>query len=92
MQADSLPAEPQGKPKDTEVGSLSLLQQIFSTQESNQGLLSCRRILYQLSHQGSLQRREVSAKFYRYASRSNQLGQESTNVLYEGPHSKYLQL
>ena len=30
LQADSLPAEPQGKPKNTGVGSLSLLQQIFS--------------------------------------------------------------
>ena len=34
-QADSLPAEPQGKPKNTGVGSLSLLQGIFPTQESN---------------------------------------------------------
>ena len=50
----SLPAEPQGKPKNTGVGSLSLLQQIFPTQELNRGLLHCRRILYQLSHQGSL--------------------------------------
>ena len=33
--ADSLLAEPQGKPKNTRVGSLSLLQQIFPTQESN---------------------------------------------------------
>jgi len=39
LQADSLPAEPQGKPKNTGVGSLSLLQGIFLTQESNQGLL-----------------------------------------------------
>ena len=46
---DSLPAEPQGKPKNTGVGSLFLLQGIFPTQESNQGLLHCRRILYQLS-------------------------------------------
>ena len=53
LQADSLPAEPQGKPKNTRVGSLSLLQQIFSTQESNHGLLQCRWILYQLSYQGS---------------------------------------
>ena len=37
LQADSLPAVPQGKPKNTGVGSLSLLQQIFLTQESNQG-------------------------------------------------------
>ena len=53
LQADSLPAEPQGKPKNTGVGSLSLLQQIFLTQESNQRLLHCRQILYQLSYQGS---------------------------------------
>ena len=46
--ADSLPAEPRGKPKNTGVGSLSLLQGIFPTQESNQGLLHCRWILYQL--------------------------------------------
>ena len=50
---DSLPAEPQGKPKNTGVGSLSLLQRIFPTQESNRGLLHCRPILYQLSNQGS---------------------------------------
>ena len=36
LQADSLPAEPPGKPKNTGVGSLSLLQGIFLTQESNQ--------------------------------------------------------
>ena len=48
-----LPAEPQGKPKNTGVGSLSLLQKIFPTQESNWGLLYCRHILYQLSYQGS---------------------------------------
>ena len=53
LQVDSLPAEPQGKPKNTGVGSLSLLQGIFLTQESNQGLLHCRQILYQLSCQGS---------------------------------------
>ena len=51
--ADSLPAEPQGKPKHSGVGSRSLLQRIFLTQESNQGLLHCRQILYQLSYQGS---------------------------------------
>ena len=31
--------------------SLCLLQQIFLTQESNQGLLHCRQILYQRSYQ-----------------------------------------
>ena len=50
LQADSLPAELQGKPKNTGVGSLSLLQWIFPTQESNRGLLHCRQILYQLSY------------------------------------------
>ena len=54
LQVDSLPAEPQGKPKNTGVGSLYFLQQIFLTQESNWGFLHCRWILYQLSDQGSL--------------------------------------
>ena len=53
LQADSLPAEPQGKPKNAGEGSLSLLQRIFPTQESNRGLLHCRQILYQLSYQGN---------------------------------------
>ena len=56
MQADSLPAEPQGKPKNTGVRSLSLLQWIFPIQEWNSSLLRWRRILYQLSYQGSPQR------------------------------------
>ena len=38
---------------NTGVLSLSLLQGIFPNQGSNPGLLHCRRILYQLSHQGS---------------------------------------
>ena len=54
LQAHSLPIEPQGKPKNTGVGSLSLLQRIFLTQESNWGLLHCRQILYQLGYQGSM--------------------------------------
>ena len=48
-----LPGGSPGKPKNTGVGSLSLLQWIFPIQESNQGLLHCRWILYQLSYQGS---------------------------------------
>ena len=35
--------------QNTGVVSLSLLQGIFPTQESNRGLLPCRRILYQLT-------------------------------------------
>src|SRR5574337_949469 len=53
LQADSLPTEPQDKPKNTGVGSLSLLQRIFPAQGSNWGLLHCRWILYQLSYQGT---------------------------------------
>ena len=53
LQVDSLPAEPPGKPKNTGMGSLSLLQGVFLTQELKQGLLHCRQILYQLSYQGS---------------------------------------
>ena len=53
LQADSLPAKPQGKPKNTGVSSLSLLQRIIPTQELNQGLLHCRQIIYPLSYEGS---------------------------------------
>ena len=53
LQADSLLSEPPGKAKKAGVGSLSLLQGIFPTQELNQDLLHCRWILYQLSYQGS---------------------------------------
>ena len=44
LQADSLSAEPSGKPKNNGVGNLSLLQQIFLTWELNWGLLHCREI------------------------------------------------
>ena len=53
MQADSLPSEPPGKPMNTGLGSLCLLQGIFLTQESNQGLLHYRQILYHFRHQFS---------------------------------------
>ena len=44
--------------QNTGVGSFSLLQGIFPTQESNPGLPHCRRIFYQLSHKGSPDERE----------------------------------
>ena len=50
LQADSFPAEPQGKPKNTGVGSLSFFQHIVQIQESNRSLLHWRQILYQLSY------------------------------------------
>ena len=53
LQADSLLSEPLRKPKNSGVGSLSLLQGIFLTQESNPRFLHCRQILYHPSHQRS---------------------------------------
>ena len=53
LEVNSLRAEPPGKPKNPGVGTLSLLQQIFLTQELNQALLHCRCILYQLRYQGN---------------------------------------
>ena len=60
LQADSLPVEPQGKPSNTGVGSLSLLQQIFPTQESNQDLLHCRQVCYQLSYEIKRQQTQIA--------------------------------
>ena len=40
------------------VGSFSLLQGIFPTQESNRSLLHCRQILYQLSYQGTWKKKK----------------------------------
>ena len=65
LQVDSLPAEPQGKSKNTGVGSLSLLQWIFQTQEWNPALLHCRQILYQLSYQG------LRNSYYEYSQKTN---------------------
>ena len=39
--------------KDIGLGCHALLQGIFPARGSNSGLLHCRQILYQLSHQGS---------------------------------------
>ena len=66
LQADSLTPEPPGKPKNTGVGSLSLLQQIFMTQELNQGLLHCRWLLYHLSHQESPENQRLKLYQMRY--------------------------
>ena len=52
LQADSLLSELPGKPKNTGIGSLSLLQGIFLTQGWNRGPLHCRWILYQLNYLG----------------------------------------
>ena len=61
---------PQNSPgQDTGVGSLSLLQQIFQTQESNQDLPHCRQIHYQISHKGSP--RILEWVSYPFSSRSS---------------------
>ena len=46
--------------QNTRVGSCSLLQGMFPTQESNPGLPYCKWILYQLSHLGSPKKQEKS--------------------------------
>ena len=46
---DSLPVDPAGKPKNTGVGRIFLLQGIFPMQQSNRSLLHHRQILYQLN-------------------------------------------
>ena len=68
--AESLPSEPLEKPMNTGVGSLSLLQSIFPTQESTWGLLHCGQILYHLSHQGS--QRILERVVYPFCSGSSQ--------------------
>ena len=62
LQAYSLLSEPPEKPKNTGVDRLPLLQGNFLTVELNWGLRHCRRILYQLSHQGSPVIMEVEIK------------------------------
>ena len=95
LQADSLPAELREKPKNTGVGSLSLLQQLFPIQELNRGLLHCRRILYQLSYQGSPSipiyktRQKENRKilsFYQYYSRQAVFGTFSISISHALTH------
>ena len=55
--------------QNTRVGSLSLLQGIFPSQELNPGLPHCGQILYQLSHKGHLKIQEwVAYPFSRGSS------------------------
>ena len=49
--------------QNTGMASHSLLQKIFPTQGSNPGLPHCRRILYQLSHQGSPKLFKITVKY-----------------------------
>ena len=65
--------------QDTRVGSLSLLQQIFLTQELNRDLLHYRQILYQLSYQGSQTIYSQNTVFY--ISPSNTLARQHNSVV-----------
>ena len=56
--------------QNTGMGNISFLQAIFPTQGSNQGLLYCRRLLYQLSHRGRL--RILGWVAYTFSSGSSQ--------------------
>ena len=62
------------------VGSYSLLQGIFLTQESNLGLLYCRQSIYHLSHQESLvyiyQYIEINRKILKTLWEMLKVGQE----------------
>jgi len=61
--------------QNTGVGSLSVLQGIFPTQELNSDLSHCRWILYQLSHKRSPRILEwVAYPFFRRSSRWEELG------------------
>ena len=66
--------------QNTGVGSLSLLQGIFTIQESNPGLPHCKRILDQLSHKGSPQKLEWVA--YPFSSRSSQPRNQTGGLLH----------
>ena len=71
--------------QNTAVGSLSLLQWIFPSQESNWGLLHCRQILYQLSYQDTLKYSIV--KMERVKKKILKAAREKQRVGYKGtPH------
>ena len=73
--------------KNTGVGCHALLQGIFPTQGSNQGLLHCRWILYQLSCQRSPQGIKQSAKSG-YQRPRGRCGEQSGVMLVENQPGK----
>ena len=77
-----LPAEPQGKPKNTGVHTLSLLQWIFPTQDWTRVSCICRWILYQLSYQGMMVRLSLILIIYsltRVKHSRKKISKKSTN-------------
>ena len=76
--------------QNTGMGSLSLLQWMFPTQGSNPGLLHCRRILYQLSHQGRpLQRRGWCYLLAIHGKARMSLGNISEEASLKSLHNKW---
>ena len=59
---NSLPTEPQGKPKKTGMGNLVLLQRIFPTQELNLSLLHHSSLPTGLSQDGFLNIQQISSE------------------------------
>ena len=86
--------------KNTGVGSLSLLEGIFPTQGSEQGIPHCRWILYQLSHLGSP--RILKWVAYLFSSRFSQprnrtrvsciAGGILYQLSYQGSHNEHILL
>ena len=69
LQADS---EAPGKPRSTGVEAYPFFRRIVLTQAASWGLLHCRRILYQLSYQGSPSRHvnlDIMSKNYKATER-----------------------
>ena len=93
---------PRGSPgQNPGVGSLSLLQGVFPTQESNPGLPHCRQILYQLSYQGSPRTLEWVAYTFSSGSSPPRNGTKGLlhcrQILYQlrhqrSPHSLFISL
>ena len=75
LQAGSLPAEPQGKPKSTRVGSLTLLQRIFLTR--NQMGVSC--ITGRFFTNWAI--RQAKLNYIFYISPSNTLARQHNSVI-----------
>ena len=85
LQVDSLPAEPQEKPRNTGVSSLSLLQQIFPTQELSWDLLHGRLILWLYSRPAESDMLWWGPKVFNFTSPAGDLMHAR-----EPPHTNHL--
>ena len=76
--------------QNTGLGSLSLLQGIFPTQGSKQGLLHCRRIHYQLSYPYCFSNHPILDNFLKIPSESFRYACGSLLEKAMAPHSSTL--